>query len=48
MIVRTNISVLLIDVVDNAVFYLFESFQSWGPNERLIVQVCEKEVKGLE
>ena len=45
---RTNLGVFLIDVVENSIFYLFQAFQSWGPNERLIVVVPEKETKSLE
>ena len=41
-------TVFLIDVVEHNIFYLFESFQSWGPNERLVVVVSEKETKALE
>ena len=45
---RTNIGVFLIDVIENSIFYLFQGFQSWGPNERLIVVVPEKESKSIE
>lgn len=36
------------DIVEHSIFYLFESYQTWGSNERLVVVVPEKETKALE
>ena len=48
MVARTNIGVLLMDIVEHSIFYLFESYQSWGSNERLVVVVPEKEAKTID
>lgn len=36
------------DIVEHSIFYLFESYQSWGSNERLVVVVPEKEAKTID
>ena len=48
MVARTNIGVFLMDIVEHSIFYLFESYQTWGSNERLVVVVPEKEAKSLD
>jgi hypothetical protein len=48
VVARTNIGVFLMDIVEHSIFYLFESYQTWGSNERLVVVVPEKETKALE